>query len=62
MYWNQDRYRVAAGITAVTLLWFVAGVAAWPDVEAPVWYRIVLAAGVGVVFWCVVGWLGVFRR
>lgn len=49
--------RVSAGVSAAfTLVWFIIGVCVWTDVEAPVWYRIPLCAGFGLVFWFTTRW------
>jgi len=56
---TTDRCRVWAGVTAATTVaWFAVGVAVWTDTQAPVWYRIVLCAGVGAVVWFTAGWMG----
>ncbi len=55
---TRDECRRAAAITgALTIVWYLAGVIAWTETQAPVWYRVVLAFGGGLTFWFVSGWL-----
>jgi hypothetical protein len=54
---TRDQYREATLVSmTMTLIWYLAGIAVWYDVQAPLWYRIPLSLGFGAVVWCWCNW------